>query len=152
MNSQDTVNQYLRHFSEFIGAPLLSLNKQGVCAFSYQGKWQVVLELPETQLYFYAPLIEVPSEGRLAMYEHVLKLNAYCVKTHGATLALDPDGQRILLCYILPIELLNEVLFTNALHNFVKILQELHEQLNSHPCVEPNLLINPDLQYWNQRI
>lgn len=154
MNSHDTVNQYLRHFSEFIGAPLLKLNEQGVCAFSYQGRWQVVLELPEaaTQLYFYAPLTEVPLEGRLAMYEQALKFNAYCVKTHGATLALDPDPPRLLLCYVLPIEALNEVIFTNALNNFVQTLQELYEQLKIQPDGEPNLLNNPDLQYWNQRV
>lgn len=155
MSLHAAVNAYLRHFANFIGSPPLALNAQGVCAFTYQEKWAVAVELPEssTQLYLHAPVIEVAHESKLDIYELALILNAYCLKTRGSTLALDPDMQRILLCYTLPVEILNEVIFNNVLHNFVKTLQELREQFKSLLAAEKNMpAVSSGFQYWDQRV
>lgn len=157
MDYHADLNRCLRHFSNFIGAPSLVLNENNMCAFVYQDKWQVYLELPDKSpsVYLHAPIIEVPVESRLEFYEHALKLNAYGLLTRGAILAIDPKKPQILLCYLIPAQNLEETLFTNTMHNFIEILQKTHEQFQSVFLTkqrQAEVTENPDMQYWNNRI
>jgi hypothetical protein len=132
--SHAKINSCLRHFSSFIGSPLLTLNEEGVCNFNYESEFDITLELPDksTQLYLYSSVMPVPGAGKLELYEKLLKLNVYCLDTRGATLALDPHDSQILLCYQYPLDALEEVVLVNLLTNFVDTLKTLREQLTSY--------------------
>lgn len=154
MSAGDTVDRCLTHFCAFTGAPLLALNTQGVCSFKYQDRWDIGIELPKDSslLYFYGTLLDLPVEGRLNLYATALKLNAYCMQTRGATIALDTNAEKLLLCYLSPLESLDEVRFTNILNNFVQTLQNLHEILSSDTASQPEHKPTAEVQFWGQRV
>lgn len=127
------INDALREFSTFIGAPPLALDEQGVCAFTYEQTLQIALELPpgSSNLYLHAPVMPVPALDQTAFYERLLRWNAYCLRTRGATLALDPAEARILLCYLCPVEVIDQTLLGNLLTNFVTTLKALIDELGT---------------------
>ena len=155
---RDTINQSLRQFAASIQAPRLELNEEGVCAFTYEGKYEVVIEVPEeaSKVYFYAPVITLPTKqpSELAgLYEKLLKLNAFSALTRGATVALDPRQPHILLCYQYPIHLMDEVRFYNVLTNFVLALDELHKQLSDLEFAVPEAYsVSDPLQIFINRV
>jgi hypothetical protein len=126
------INDALRQFSTFIGSPPLALDEHGVCAFTYEQTMEVVLELPpgSSNLYLHATVMPAPTRDQTAFYERLLHWNAYCLRTRGATLALDPDEAHVLLCYLCPVDVIDQALLGNILTNFVATLKMLIGELS----------------------
>jgi hypothetical protein len=138
--AETRINDALRHFSAFIGAPPLALDEHGVCAFTYEQTLEIVLELPpgSPQLYLYAPVMPAPTSNQLAVYERLLHLNAYCARTRSATLALDPAQPRVLLCYLHPVADLDQTTLNNLLTNFIDTLKTLIAELADTAAGHPD--------------
>ncbi|MES2771281.1 MAG: type III secretion system chaperone [Pseudomonadota bacterium] len=74
-------------------------------------------------------LAEPTAPSMLRFFSHLLTLNAFCLATAGATLALDPDAPFVLLCARQPMRGLDVDLFVRWLSDFVRQADALHESL-----------------------
>jgi hypothetical protein len=125
MTNRDTVDYLLGRFSASIGIEPLALNAAGACSFSYRENALITLEVPDSSSEVYLvgtvmplPVIDPPSLN--AFYARVLRINAFDPVARGASLALDPERDQLLLCHQHPIAALDEVSFQNLLTNFVQ--------------------------------
>lgn len=131
------INYYLGEFASRSGTPRLVLNGEGICSFTFENQFEVIIENPEKSvvIYFYASVMSLPAQEPLVLvqlYEGLLKLNAVSSLTHGATVALDPEKPRVLLCYQYPVEALDDTLFCEILKNFISLLQDLYAEINDY--------------------
>jgi hypothetical protein len=105
MTALESVDQGLAVLGRALGFSL-ELGPEGACALRMDDGLECSLEVPDGSrlLHLYCPLLRVPPGERLAFLERVLTLNLYGVETGGAALALDPDTDRIVLCWSQPPE------------------------------------------------
>lgn len=159
MTSQDTVNRLLAHFSEALRInPPLSLNPTGVCAFDYGDEISISIEVPEqsTQLYLIGTVCARPPEQGaqlLELYERLLKLNLFSSELRGASVAIDPHTDDMLLCYQHPVTALDETAFYNLLTQFTQTVEALRVKLGqpatAAPISEPAAL--DSARFFSQR-
>lgn len=159
MTSQDTVDRLLAHFSEalHISSPL-SLNQTGVCAFGYGDGISIAIEVPEqsSQLYLIGTVCSRPPERGtqlLELYETLLKLNLFSSELRGASVAVDPDTEDILLCYQHPIAAIDETAFYNLLTQFTQTVEALRVKLGQSAAATPigEPLAVETSQFFSQR-
>lgn len=143
MNTQATVNGLLGQFSATLRInPPLALNSSGVCAFDYGDETSVAIEVPQnsSQLYLIGTVGARPAQRGtelLELYERLLKLNLFSSEIRGASIALDPQTEDILLCYQHPIAVLDDTGFYNMLTQFTQTVQALRTRLLEDPSPAP---------------
>ena len=105
MTALESVDQGLAVLGRALGFPL-ALGPERACALRLDDGLECSLEVPDgsSLLHLHCPLLPVPPVDRLAFLERVLALNLYGLETGGAALALDPDTDRIVLCWSQPPE------------------------------------------------
>lgn len=105
MTALESVDQGLAVLGRALGFPL-ALGPERVCSLRLDDGLECSVEVPEgsSLLHLYCPLLPVPPGDRLTFLEQVLALNLYGLDTGGASLALDPDTDRIVLCWSQPPE------------------------------------------------
>jgi hypothetical protein len=105
MDALESVDRGLAVLGRALGLSL-ALGPERACGLRLDNGLECSLEVPEgsSVLHLYCPLLPVPPDDRLAFLEDVLALNLYGLQTGGASLALDPDADRIVLCWSQPPE------------------------------------------------
>src|SRR6478735_1182980 len=86
-------------FGAEIGLPNLTIDGEGFCSLTFDGKVTVNLQLSESkdQIVLFAELGVVPTEDRAETYEALLKANFFWQATHGATLSLEGDEPTVVI-------------------------------------------------------
>lgn len=129
----ETVDSWLRQMSQDWATPI-ALNEEGTCSIKSGNGYTLELFIMETagSCYFSIPLMDVPHQHREAFYETVLAVNVHQQETHGATLAVDPNDLRLLLCYSQPVPALTFEHFHNLIQNLMStadtVVTKIEEQ------------------------
>lgn len=126
----DKVNSWLTELGTSADQAFV-LDEEGRIGLNYEGL-DCFLELDEEHglVYLAIPLIEVPSHNDAEFLRQVLACNLYRQETGGATLALDPEQDQIVLCHHLEGEPADGVFFQNVLGNMLEISQSLQTRFS----------------------
>ena len=159
MSSEDAVNQLLESFSSTLRiVPPLTLDAAGVCAFEHDNEVSIALEVPDqsSQVYLIgtvSPKLDQRGDTLVALYERLLKLNVFSSEIRGASVALDPQSEAVLLCYQHAVAALDETGFYNLLTHFTQAVQSLRAILNQAPTTAATSDPNPleSARFFNQR-
>lgn len=97
------VDRVLSELGAAVGTPL-RLNAEGLIALEFADDITCTIEVPDgaNRIFMHALVDRVPREGREAVLTRMLKRNLFEIAVPGAWLALDSDGEHILLCCSAP--------------------------------------------------
>ncbi len=116
-------------FGQRFGSELLEATESGVLGLRY-GSLDIVVEADDDNgVCLHTRLLPVPALNQLAFCQRLLNLNAFCMATGGAALAIDPDEHFVMLCARQHIDLLNETVFSAWLTGFIQHAEALHDLL-----------------------
>ena len=133
MSATPSVSDWLRTLGEITGMKGLALNPQGVCAFTVDDTFDVVVEAPErdAMLYLYAPLLRLDQDHPEALYEQLLKLNYLGRQTRGAVFAINQRDRNIVLSVARPLSMLDEPRFFALMEDFLETAQHWWQHFNA---------------------
>ncbi len=116
-------------FGQRFGSEPLAANESGVLGLRY-GSLDIVVEADdENGVCLHTRLLPVPALNQLAFCQRLLHLNAFCLATGGAALAIDPDEPFVMLCARKNRDLLDETVFSAWLTGFIQHAEALHDLL-----------------------
>lgn len=118
------VNGFLAELGARIGFPGLELGASRTIALSHPDLGDVSIELAPGEgrtIHFAAAIGRSPNGDREAFYAALLRYNRFDPDLGGAALALSDDDDRVLVCYSVPVSLLDRNAFECALSNFVEL-------------------------------
>ncbi|CAM2010564.1 CesT family type III secretion system chaperone [Acanthopleuribacter pedis] len=130
-HGQEQVNHWLAQLGQTIGCGL-ALNEEGRCSLKAAGDVgiDIFCEPEDTQFYLSLPLFTLSGlNSREMVLQHALTMNMFQQDTGGASIALDADGEALLLCYTHPVEGTEYQTFYNILANMIESCMELKSQL-----------------------
>jgi hypothetical protein len=105
---------------EHDAAKLAPSNSNGILGVAY-GSLDIVIEIDQDDLvHFHVGLVPAPIIDQLSFFQELLHLNLLCISTGGATLALDPNDQQVVLCRRFALNDLNEKRFVSELTAFIR--------------------------------
>jgi len=127
-----TVDRMLKRWCAAVKGPALSL-RGGICVFTYDDVGPITLEVPEGEGFFclHAALMKAPTEGRERLFETALQISAYGLRSRGASLALDPADDDLVLWYRRDIQHTDDTVFANIVTNFILTAQEVGKALEA---------------------
>lgn len=128
----ETVDQWLRHMSLDWETPV-SLDEDGTCNISAANGFSLEMYVvPATGMcHMGIHLTDVPLERREEFYATLLYLNIHQQETQGATLAVDPVRQTVLLCFAQPVAALTAEFFYNLIQNLIIAAESLTQHIEA---------------------
>ena len=122
-----TVNSWL---SELSNEYHFQLDEQGFCALANDGI-DIEINVPNSKpaVFLTAKISDLAQEHREAVLYQAMTLNLYQGETNGATIALDPNREELLLCYSSALGACDAVSFSNILINFTDTTKSLRERI-----------------------
>ncbi len=126
----ETVDQWLRQMSSDWETPV-GLDEEGACAISAGNGFTLELYVVPTSgmCHMGIYLMDVPFEARELFYAMLLHMNLHQQETQGATLAVDPIRQGVLLCYMQAVSSLTSEYFHNLIQNLIATAATLKEHM-----------------------
>lgn len=100
MNTSSHAHELLRSYGEMAGLPALQFDLNGCARLLFEDETAIDLEVDEPAgcIQLYAVLGAVPAGGRETLYRSLLEGNLFGSHTSGASLAIDPVQEEVLLC------------------------------------------------------
>lgn len=132
LDAREQVNHWLAEISAQCGK-LFRLNTEGVFVSKDTEGQEFVVEVPQAtrQVYFCAPIAELPEQGKTACLERLLQWNLYGLHTQYCTLGLEKNTNRIIMHYSIDISYLNSQTFLNVFNNFIDRVRRIKEDWKS---------------------
>ena len=129
---KDQIQTMLDEISSTEGTPRFDLSEDDGCTVSFGEGMMVRLQLrPQIpELDFTVPLGSVPEEKRADVYGALLASNFYWAETHGATLALEPETEQILLQYQENALTLTKERLQKTMEGFLSVAEEWKDRLD----------------------
>lgn len=127
-----------------VGIEALALDEFGACTLRFDDT-VVMLEAEEHRLVLHAILGAAPVLGREVFLTRLLEANLLWKDTHGATLALDPRSDQVLMMQAVPPET-PPVQFPHLVGRFVDAAEAWTAHLATAGCEQtptPALMIDP---------
>lgn len=120
------VHSLVKQLSVDIGSPGLALNAQGMARLSFDGRWAIDMEWDEQRrvLHLYALAGQLPVEGRETLLMGLLSANLLGLETAGASFAVDPETDEVLLCTRVDPETVSFECFRSILENMLATLEQ----------------------------
>lgn len=130
-----TITDLLADFGRKAGLGSLSLDESGVCRLSFDQSLIVDLEFDSGAglLHIYSAVGPIPAEGKEAVFGALLSANLFGSETGGASLAIDPSQNEIILCRSVNPDHLDSTAFEGILESFVNHLEVHRERLDAAP-------------------
>ena len=122
-----------------IGIPELHPEEDGSCLLAFDGIRVTLEQDPEaSRVVLTSHVAELPAAGAATAYAELLQANmASIVAGKGASFAIDPAEQRVLLAQTLPLEGLTGEALIAALGPFVDLVEAWRARLESLPAPSP---------------
>ena len=116
------VDGFLEDISRAVGKNI-RLNRQGICAFTYE-HMTIVVEVPRSvgSFFIYCAVYHIQQHNPIPLvdiYQKALRLNYLQQETRGGCLSLDPFNMEILVSYTDRIDEITSTDFRNVLENFI---------------------------------
>ena len=136
---KEQIQAMLDEISSAEGTPRFDLSEDDGCTASFGEGMMVRVQLRPhiPELDFTVPLGSVPEERRAAVYGALLASNFYWAETHGATLALEPETEQILLQYQENALTLTKERLQKTMEGFFSVAEEWKDRLDE-------LIVEPD--------
>ncbi len=119
-----------------IGIPDLQPEEDGTCLLGFDGIMVTLEQDPEaSRVVLTSHVADLPTAGAATAYAELLQANmASVVAGRGASFAIDPEEQRVLLAQTLPLEGLTGEALIAALGPFVDLVEAWRARLESLPA------------------
>lgn len=116
----ETVDQWLRQMSSDWETPV-GLDQEGACSISAGNGFSLELYVvPSSGMcHMGIYLLDVPPAAREGFFAMLLHMNIHQQETQGATLAVDPIREGVLLCYMQAVATLTAEYFYNLVQNLI---------------------------------
>ena len=117
---------YISSYGKEVGLPNLTLNEQGVCSLTFDGKINVdiVYKHDQDQCIFAAPICDLPSGNCEEFFKKLLISNCFGTENGGAILGIEKEEDRVVLSYLFIASTFSFELFKTVLNNFVNLVEE----------------------------
>ena len=128
MGYRETVDDYIKRFSERVGVAFDPLNDQGYCEIT-RGSARVRVNVLEEHgvLLFLAPLMKVPERNRMELFRKLLELSF--LATSDAAFAIDKKTEVVYLRIFRRLEGLDFDEFEDLLHTIASVADEWDDKL-----------------------
>jgi hypothetical protein len=131
--------QLIQSLGLTLGLPNLRFDTNGCARIAIDGAPALNLERNDDgAIHLYSVLGPVPPEGREGLYAQMLHGNLFGASTAGATLAVDPMQNEVMLCRAITCELMSAAAFTLQVEAFVAAAEDWQGRLDGAPAVEPD--------------
>ena len=122
MEAREQVNVWLQS----LGGNF-QLDGQGLFASKDADGQEFVVEVPENaeQVYFCAPIANVPDDHKVECLEQLLRWNLYGTRTRYCVLGLEENTNRIIMHYVVEVGRLDEQSFSNVFNNFIAHVKKI---------------------------
>ena len=126
-SSFEQVNRWLAQLDQ----GNLALDDEGRCSLIGDDRFEMdIYAIPGgDSFYINIKICPLPHRQRERFFEQALLLNLFQQETLGATLAIDPQDQSMMLCYCRECEHTTQTCFTNSIDNLLETAAKLHDQL-----------------------
>ncbi|CAM2063838.1 Type III secretion system chaperone [Sulfidibacter corallicola] len=123
------INQWLNELSQGSAEPL-TLDEDGRCTLVADDVELVVSTTPTSDQFFInLSVVDLPESGQELFYRQALTFNLFQQDTRGASLAIDPQSNEMVLCYTHAIEGTELNHFNNIVQNLIETTKSLRTQL-----------------------
>ena len=153
-NREERLDDLLKALGKRIGLTTpLALGPNGAIALQHTEVGDVGIERAGSgaAVRLYATAGALPDSAREAFLIRLLRANLFNADLEPATLAIAPDDERVLVCYTLPLDDVDEVTLENVLGNFIAIAArwrtELRHQTAGSPESNPLPLSGPGFPF-----
>ena len=128
LGAREQINHWLIDLGSRYGKRF-HLNEDGVFISKDVDGQEFIIEVPRAsnQVYFCAPIADVPERGKTECLERLLQWNLYGVHTQYCTLGLEKNSNRIVMHYTIDINYLNNQTFENLFNNFIDRVRRIKE-------------------------
>ena len=129
---KEQIQAMLDEISSAEGTPRFDLSEDDGCTVPFGDGMMVRVQLrPQIpELDFTVPLGSVPEEKRADVYGALLASNFYWTATHGATLAMEPETEQILLQYQENALTLTKERLQKTMEGFCTVAEEWKDRLS----------------------
>lgn len=133
MSASSELNSLLQELGRQLGIPELSADETGHCTLSIDGAWALHIAWHEARncVQCLTDLGGLPLHGREALMAQLLAANALFTGTQGATLALDPTREQVVLCREIGLTGLDYIAFEKGLEAFIEQAEHWRARLDS---------------------
>ncbi|MCY4329061.1 MAG: CesT family type III secretion system chaperone [Endozoicomonadaceae bacterium] len=133
---QQKVSQWLNAIGKMKNLPL-ALGDDGHCTLTYGSDLACIIEVPQESkagaVFIYSPLYKLPriKSDQTSLLKSALTLNMFGLQTSNCQISLDPRTDLLVLTLAVPIDILDEWMFSQILGDFLDAGNELHTKLNN---------------------
>lgn len=146
MSYDNMLAEALCLLGEFSGGPLPAFDDEGLCVLAHDDGFGVTLLRTQGSdiLLLSAQLIEVPQDGREALFAWLLRLNFLGLDTGGAALSLDEEERHVYLCHGAPLSRLDAPGLVTLIGNFIDAAASVRQRLlGEAPAVAADAALVP---------
>lgn len=133
MSLSPQLDSLLQDLGLQLGIPELAPDETGHCTLSIDGAWTMHIAWYEARqcVQFLTDLGGLPAHDREAFLAQLLTANALFAGTQGATLALDPTREQVVLCRELGLAGLDYIAFEKGLEAFIEQAEHWRARLDA---------------------
>ena len=125
--SKIIVQNWLRELSFKTGGNF-TLNDLNECYVKNEGGVQLTISAPTGSLFYISSALGLVPDSRSFLYAALAK-NLFQNETKGASLAIDPTNDGLLLCYSNSVEKIEYLEFENIISNLFEVAAKIKEDL-----------------------
>ncbi len=143
-HSQEQIKHWLTELGNMHGA-VFQLDAEGNCELNSNNHTLVISAPSQSDNFFITILLQdVPSNNKEAIFETILTLNLHQQHTRGATIAIDPISNMLVLCYCRETDSINFSEFSNITNNLLEISEDINQKITDS-ILESNQPHSPSL-------
>jgi len=133
MSVSPELNSLLQELGRQLGIPDLAADQTGHCTLSIDNAWTLHIAWSEARncVQCLTDLGGLPAQDREAFLAQLLTANALFAGTQGATLALDPTREQVVLCRELSLAGLDYIAFEKGLEAFIEQAEHWRARLDA---------------------
>ena len=134
-----TLENLLEDYGNSVAGEPFTIDKNGVCELAFYDDQRMVIEpVPgSNRVHLHADLGRLPDQESIQLYRSLLDANRFGLGTNEATLALDNDLDKVLLCYWFDEQKIDQYEFDLLMVNFMETADDWTRKISEHISADP---------------